>query len=144
MWWNVRMCVTDFPSLAGSIMWGHLWLSWEWMTVLYGAPSGREWGKSRCINSPLEGKPTHSLCSHIFYNILKYSKYNLEIEATVYKTFPAEIIDGPASALFFSSRQVHFCIKQKIKKTKKSLHCFVLRYLLSPMKAPAVCISYLL
>lgn len=38
-----------------------------------------------------------NLCSHIFYNILKYI---LEIEATVYKTFPAEIIDGPASALF--------------------------------------------
>lgn len=48
----------------------------------------------------LEIKPTRSLCSHIFYNILKYSKYNLEIEATVYKTFPAEIIDGPASAFF--------------------------------------------
>lgn len=39
-------------------------------------------------------------CSHIFYNILKYIKYILEIEATVYKTFPAEIIDGPASAFF--------------------------------------------
>lgn len=41
-----------------------------------------------------------NLCSHIFYNILKYIKYILEIEATVYKTFPAEIIDGPASAFF--------------------------------------------
>nr|AAB39558.1 microtubule-based motor protein [Morone saxatilis] len=32
--------------------------------------------------------------------VLKYIKYILEIEATVYKTFPAEIIDGPASAFF--------------------------------------------
>lgn len=73
-----------------------------------------------------------NLCSHIFYNIWKYIKYTLEIEATVYKTFPAEIIDGPASA-FFSSRQVYSLYKKKNKnnnkQTKKSLHYFVLRYL---------------
>lgn len=56
--------------------------------------------------------PFRNLCSHIFYNILKYNKYILEIEATVYKTFPAEIIDGPASAFFISSRQVYFLYKK--------------------------------
>lgn len=64
------------------------------------------------------------LSSHIFYNILKYIKYILEIEATVYKTFPAEILDGPASAFFFplADRSI-FGIKKSIKtkqnKTKQ-------------------------
>lgn len=56
--------------------------------------------KSVAQTSSFEVKPTHGLRSHIFYNILKYSKHILEIEATVYKTFPAEILDGPASAFF--------------------------------------------
>lgn len=61
-----------------------------------------------------------NLCSHIFYNILKYIKYILEIEATVYKTFPAEIIDGPASAFFSRADRSIFCIKKRIKKQKQN------------------------
>lgn len=71
--------------------------------------------------SSFELKPTHSLCSHIFYNILKYSKHILEIEATVYKTFPAEIIDGPASAFFLEQTGPFLHkIKDKTKKVATS------------------------
>lgn len=68
--------------------------------------------------SSLKLKPTHGLCTHIFYNILKYSKHILEIEATIYKTFPAEIIDGPASA-FFSWQTGPLLHKIKDKKQNK-------------------------
>lgn len=56
---------------------------------------------------------------HVYFiAFLKYITYILEIEATVYKTFPAEIIDGPASPFFLISRQVHFFLYKKKIETK--------------------------
>lgn len=67
-----------------------------------------------------------NLCSHIFYNIWKYIKYTLEIEATVYKTFPAEIIDGPASAFFSLADRSILYIKKRIKtKTNKQKNRYI-------------------
>lgn len=54
---------------------------------------------------------------------MKYIKYILEIEATVYKTFPAEIIDGPASAFFLplADRSIFYIKKEFKNKNKKKL-----------------------
>lgn len=58
---------------------------------------------------------------HVYFiAFLKYITYILEIEATVYKTFPAEIIDGPASP-FFSHKQTgpFFSVSKRLEQNKK-------------------------
>lgn len=66
----------------------------------------------------------HEIFLHIYF-ITFWSTLStfLEIEATVYKTFPAEIIDGPASAFKLSQTAwVSIYIKRKknwIFKKKK-------------------------